>query len=707
MYISARERQILEILLSESDELTVKDLADQIGVSGRTIHRDLKNVEDVLSEYNLSLQKKSGVGVVIVGERSKIRELELFLFNISHNEYTPDERLTMILCALLESDGPVKLVALANDLNVTIATVSSDLSRLEERLQTVGLALIRKRGYGVEIEGSEGAKRRAMSNIISEHLDESEILSLAKENIQKRSSQQMNTISDRLLGLVEKNKLMIVEKVFESISQELPFSMADSAYIGLIVHLALAVERIQKGESITIDATYLASERTTKEYQFAEKIVTELEKVFRIQIPEAEIGYITMHLKGAKMRHDKEYVIEDTSIEVAMKTKQLIHNVGNRLERDLSGNVSLYEGLAMHLKPAIYRLKQNMGISNPLLERIKRDYQELFLIVKAAVNDVFHEYRVPDEEIGYLVMHFGAAVLGNKDHIRVNTLVICSSGIGTSKMLVSTLKKEFPQLQEVRSASALELKNINISDYPVIISTIPLADFDHEYIVVTPFLSKEEIGKVHRFIKERIFKVVTEQRQDKEVRKAASKRNVKSFVKDMVMIQDYAKVISSILQGFAVTRVNEKASIEDIVSNACRELADKGIIDDSAKVIDAIFEREKLGGLGIPETTMALYHTRTDSVLAPSFSIYALEEPLLVKGMDGSQMEMTQLILLLSPLRASEWVLEVLSYLSAMLIESEESITIFQSNQQVLIEELLTTRFDEFFTEKMKEIRSE
>lgn len=707
MYISARERQILEILFSEENELTVKDLADKIGVSVRTIHRDLKNVEDILEEYQLTLQKKSGVGVAISGDKSRVRELELLLFNISHNEYTAEERLTIILCALLEADGPVKLVALANDLNVTIATVSSDLTRLEEKLQSFGLTLIRRRGYGVELEGSEGAKRRAMSNIISEHLDESEILSLARENIQKRSTQQIDTISERLLGLVEKNKLMIVERVFESIIQKLPFSMADSAYIGLIVHLALAVERIQKGESIKIDASYLENERFTKEYQFAEKIVTELERVFRIDIPEAEIGYITMHLKGAKMRHDKEYAIEDSNLHVAMKTKQLIQNVGRRLGRDLSANVSLFEGLVMHLKPALFRISQNMGISNPLLERVKRDYQDLFLIVKAAVTEVLPEYRVPDEETGYLVMHFGAVVFANRDQLQMNTLVICSSGIGTSKMLVTRLKKEFPQLKEVQSASALELKNININDYPLIISTIPLADFDRDYLIVSPFLSKDEIAKLHAFIKERTYKLVMEQRLHPELPKTAAHKPLATFVKEMTRIKDYAGVIAAILQGFKVVPVMGSASIVDILSNACQDLMDQGVIRDKANVIEAIFEREKLGGLGIPDTTMALYHTRTDSVLTSSFTIYSLTEPLEVRGMDDSSMKMKQLVLLLSPLSASEWTLEVLSYLSSLLIESAESIAVFQSNREEQIEAFLTGRLDEFFTEKLTEIRGE
>src|SRR3954471_25033099 len=117
MYIWARERQILEVLLKTPDETTVKDLAELIGVSGRTIHRDLKNIEDILEEYNLILKKKSGVGVQITGEQNKIRELELYLFNLSHKEYTPDERQTIMLCELLETSEPVKLLGISSDLN--------------------------------------------------------------------------------------------------------------------------------------------------------------------------------------------------------------------------------------------------------------------------------------------------------------------------------------------------------------------------------------------------------------------------------------------------------------------------------------------------------------------------------------------------------------------------------------------------------------
>ncbi|MGG5254680.1 BglG family transcription antiterminator [Neobacillus sp. SM06] len=680
MYISARERQILEILLNEKDELTVKELADKIGVSGRTIHRDLKNIEDIVEEYKLSLQKKSGVGVQITGDKKNIQELELFLFNLYHTEYTPDERQMVILCELLESSEPVKLLGLANDLNVTIATVSNDLTKLEEYIRKFGLSLIRKRGYGVEISGTEDAKRRAIRSVISEYVDESEILNLARESIQKRSTHQIHSISEKLLGLVEKKKLFMIEKVIESISGDLPYTLADSAYIGLVVHLALAVERIQKGEGIKIDHAYLENQQSTKEFKFAKKIVDKLEQVFQIEIPMAEVGYITMHLKGAKLRHDHEYLSEASSLQVAIKTRNLIKYVGNYLNIDLSANRSLFEGLVMHLKPALYRLKQNMGISNPLLSKVKKDYGDLFSIVKEAVEQVFHELTVPDEEIGYLVMHFGAAVLGYKEMSDLKTLVICSSGIGTSKMLATRLQKEFPELKDIQNVSVMEFKKMNALDYQLIISTIPIPYFHSEYILTSPFLNQEEIEKIRSFINEK--KKMNGLRNSGESEKPPREKQSSKLIEEMVAIRDYAETIQTILQGFAVKTIVGHEAVEQILKRACQELSQQQIIADVDEVVKALVERESLGGLGIPETSMGLFHTRVEYVLKPSFTIYVLEHPVCVNGMDQSQIEMKHLLLLLSPVKAAERTLEVLSFISSILIESKESLAVFQSDEQ-------------------------
>ncbi len=703
MYISARERQILEILLSTKDELTVKDLADEIHVSVRTVHRDLKNVEDILAEYDLTLLKKSGVGIQVAGSEQKVNELQFFLFGLSHTEYTPEERQTILLCTLLEAKEPVKLASLANDLNVTVATVSNDLNKVEEYLQKFALSLLRKRSYGVEIQGSEGAKRRAMTNMISEHLNESEFLSIVRENIQRKSTQQIDSISERLLGLVEKKKLLIVEKAIEEANEDLAYSMADSAYIGLVVHLALAMERILQGENIAIDPSYLDELRAEPEYEVAEKIIRQLEKAFQVEIPVAEIGYITMHLRGAKLRHDKEYLIEDSSLQTAIHAKLLIQYVSDQLDQDLTNNGSLLQGLVVHLKPALYRIKHNMGISNPLLHKVKGDYPELFAIVKHAMRKTFHELIVPDEEIAYVVMHFGSVLLGNVRNSDIKALVICSSGIGTSKMLATKLRQAFPELQQVRNISLFELPQMDINEYPLIISTIPLPDFYGEYIIVSPILTKDEIEKIKPYITKH-----TQQKPSMKAAKSAfsNEKNRQQVLGGMHSIRDYAVIITTLLDGFFLKEVQPPYAMADILRQACTDLYENQVITDVTEVVQALLEREAIGGLGIPNTSLALFHARSSYVQLPSFTIYSLAEPIEVRAMDNSLIETEHVLILLSPEQASDKMLEALSYISSLLIESDESIVVFQSRNEEWIAEYLTVKFDNYFEEKIKEIRS-
>ncbi|MET1031506.1 BglG family transcription antiterminator, partial [Domibacillus tundrae] len=289
------------------------------------------------------LVKKAGVGVHLVGSKEKRDELKMAISHLSYSEYTPDERQTMLLCALLESIEPVKLVSLANDLRVTIATVSNDLTKLEKTLKQFGLTIVRRRGYGVELEGSETAKRRAMSSIIAENVNEVEFLSLVKESIQKKTQDSSDSISERLLGLVEKKKLLIVEKVVKEINAGLPYPVADSAYIGLVVHLALAIERIERGGNIQMARAYLNQLQAAPEYEIAREMTEKLKAVFQMDIPEAEVGYITMHLQGAKLRQDKEYVLEESSFQVALKAKGLIQFVEEKLGVGLLDDQSLFQ----------------------------------------------------------------------------------------------------------------------------------------------------------------------------------------------------------------------------------------------------------------------------------------------------------------------------------------------------------------------------
>ncbi|WP_017473056.1 BglG family transcription antiterminator [Amphibacillus jilinensis] len=697
MYISGRERKIIEELLNNESGITIEQLAAVLDVSSRTVHRDLKVVEDIVVKHHLSLTKKAGVGVKLEGDKADKRQLDLSLAQVEFTDYTPEERHAIILTTLLESSEPIKLFSLANELNVTVATVSHDLDKLEESLEEYKLTLIRKRGYGVKVEGEESNKRAALSHLISKYVAELDFILFIKENIEKQSEPSIDSISERLLGLVDQSKLVTIEKSIEHIKKELPYELADRSYIGLVVHLALAIERLQKGERIHFDLNYLNELKDTKEYKIAEKIIIELQHAFQLSIPADEIGYITMHLLGAKLRSDQDYLLEDSAVNIIYYTKKLITEVEEKIGIPLINHKSLFHDLVTHLKPTIYRIQKDMYINNPLMEEIKRDYQDLYEIIKNACHSVFDNISFPDEEIAYLVLHFAAATIHRESQHKLSALVICSSGIGTSKMLGSRIKQEINEIDNIDHCSLFELEHIDVEKYNLVVSTIPLREQIKDYVLVSPILTENEIAKLKSIIKR---KTLTNQSTPSKP-DDGEKLTETDIQKRLERMQIYSRVSLGLLLSFDVYQVTESLAKEAVLKLACDQLLDGQYVANTAEVYQALLDREALGGLGIPDTRLALFHTRQKQVKKPVFVIYHLNTPLSIKGMDNREMATDTLLFMLSPLHAEDECLEVLSFISSLIIRDQQTTALFESNNKEKIKRYLSQQLNTFINEKL------
>ncbi|MGO0061889.1 BglG family transcription antiterminator [Brevibacillus fluminis] len=669
MRVTARQRSIVEFLLEEQKEVTVGTIAGHIGVSARTVHRELDAIEPIVTEHGLALVRKAGAGVELQGTDEQKQALrEAVLYRHVAMDFTAHERKIMILCSLLEATEPVKLISLAIDLKVTTATISHDLDDLETMLARYELSLLRKRGYGVELQGTESAKRRAISRLISENLDEHELIGLIKANIQNKALPDIDSVSERLLGLIDKDKLIRVELALKHIGEDLHYPLADSAYLGLVTHLALAVERVEKGESILFDEQTLAELEGTPEYEAAENIIDRLQQMFGLEMPKAEIGYITMHLRGAKLRSSPEAAMWPENAELLAATQRLIQFFAERLGMPLKEDHSLFHGLLTHLEPALYRLKRNMGIRNPILDQIKTNYPDLFAVGKEAVAQVFPHLNVPDEEIGYLVMHVGAAVERTiQENKRYRALVVCSSGIGSSKILAIRIKKELPEIISLQNLSMFEVGRIPKSEYDVIISTIPLPLAEHDYLVVSPLLPQEDIQKIKFYLHSLDQAHVVQAKPEKGATKAGQEPLMR-----LNAMHRYAGYAVEIVDGLAIhSWGNDGESLEKTLLRMCEQLSRDGAILQPAGVARQLLQREKLGGLGIPETSMALFHGKNQEVTRTSFTVHRLSAPLRLKSMNEEEMSVDTLLLLLGPEDVPREGLEVLSEISSMLIESD------------------------------------
>ena len=136
---------------------------------------------------------------------------------------------------------------------------------------------------------------------------------------------------------------------------ELTDGMADSSYVALVVHVTLALERIKEGERIELKGEYLSSLQVEKEYRLAQKLAFYLEEQLQIEIPEEEIGYITMHLRGVKWMGQKEEVSSSSFI----RTRRIPFNVTKSVA-PTSASIAIHSvnhsGITSN-KASAYRLK--------------------------------------------------------------------------------------------------------------------------------------------------------------------------------------------------------------------------------------------------------------------------------------------------------------------------------------------------------------
>ena len=123
--MNQRTAAILAALLAGDEFQTIASLAEQLDVSGKTISREIATVEAVLVPYGLTLQKKKGQGIRLVGSAAQRKTLREALAGKGQRDYTPEERRSIIVSRLLPESEPVKLFALAQTLHVTDAHAAS------------------------------------------------------------------------------------------------------------------------------------------------------------------------------------------------------------------------------------------------------------------------------------------------------------------------------------------------------------------------------------------------------------------------------------------------------------------------------------------------------------------------------------------------------------------------------------------------------
>ncbi|GLH63977.1 BglG family transcription antiterminator [Parageobacillus sp. G301] len=496
----SRHKQLLKQLLAAHTHTSVATLANQLVCSEKTIRNDLKALDEFLSEKypNIVIERKPSVGVIIRGKETEKQKLLHDLTRLEETNPSQDYRKLQFIKILLTEDKPVTMQQLAERFYISKSAIQNDLEEIEQWLQSFGLVLIRKPNLGIKVEGTEQAWRTALSRLVELLVDHSYYIFDAK---------QLKLIED----VLKPYELALIEKEIRKMDEWLEFPLTDQSVISLTVHIAIAIKRIKTGHRIDINANQLQELQMKPEYRLAEQLAKQIEQWVAVKIPDEEIGYITLHLLGARLRYDQtnekkdiEQLLIKMDNEALQIVKELIHDISLHTDERLREDKELLIGLTIHVHSTLNRLRNGLAVKNPLLKDIKQMYRYPFEIVLSLIPKVEKKANVPipEDEVAYIVLHIQAALERIQHKIeKIRAVIVCATGSGTSRLIEAKISAAFPKLEIAAVASIAKLNEIIAATKPdLLISTVPLEHRKIPVITVSPLLPKQELDMIEQWV---------------------------------------------------------------------------------------------------------------------------------------------------------------------------------------------------------------
>lgn len=170
--LTKRQKEILSILLRISNGTTIKQLEESVNVSRRTIYREFNELKLDLEQRGLTISNIDGK-YVLQGQERDIEQLREDIGDSpSQQEMSVSERQSILAAMLLLEDEPQKIVSLAMSLKVSEGTVQRDLTEVALALGKYGITLIKKKGVGISVKGTEFQRRQVLCGILLSEIND-------------------------------------------------------------------------------------------------------------------------------------------------------------------------------------------------------------------------------------------------------------------------------------------------------------------------------------------------------------------------------------------------------------------------------------------------------------------------------------------------------------------------------------------------------
>lgn len=434
-----RASQIIKILLNSKTPVSSLALSQEIGCSTKTIQNEIKMLnKELKSGQILSIR---GVGYKLEGDFS--------MLNLNDIYYNDIDRVHHILKTMLNRsckiDNAIRMEELADEMYVSVSTVKNDLKEVKKILKSYDIEVLTKHKQGIYIEQDEGKIIKFILKLCQNPENDLSINDFFNEEVKDN----LFILKNEVLKELNNEKLILSDIEFKNITN----------YIFI----------------------YLS--RNDNKKNFIKSYINQ---------------YKNKRNEVINNSNNREIIIDSIN--------EFCENLKLATSIDIRNDEIFKEFLYNHID-SLYK-KIHLGIENNDTNNldIKIKYPYAFELAKIAKRTIENNLniKISESEISNIAIHIGGALQRASfvDKKKVfNTIIVCTSGIGTSMLIKSKLENIFKdKLKIVKVIPAYLAPYINALDIDFIISTVEVDIENIPVINVSPFLNDKEIKIIEKYM---------------------------------------------------------------------------------------------------------------------------------------------------------------------------------------------------------------
>lgn len=575
--MNARQEKIIELLRESGGWMKGKDIALVMGVSTRTIRNDVETINASLT--GAAIESSFQLGYHLKTQEAPVSRAKSVI------PQTPEERRSFILKQLLRHRD-ININDLPEKVCVSLFTIESDLRVIRQWLADSSNLRLESGRNRIRLVGEEAAKRRLYKFLLSQEVEENFL--------------NMDTLNE----LYPDFDLTEIRDLLAECEQRHGIEIRETAQSMVLMHVGIALTRVLNFNPMErVEA--LKDLQETPQYLAAREFWDKIARRFQVTAPEPEISQLALLFMGkGSGNYYKADTIPVNGKEISLEdlTTAMLEEVRKLYGVDLTTDSKLQEGLSLHLRGLLLRLRDRTQVDNVYLEELRWRFPLIYDMGVTASRKL-HEIlgiQLDPNEIGFLALHLGAAYTIHRKPSKYRAVVVFPSDQALATVVIEKIRRQFQDRMDVVAVlDAYEKKRVEDLNPDLILTTLPL---DHGLNVPTVqlsvFYSQENESQIFQQLN----------RLDKNRQKDIFQHRIRELIKSEYFLETL-----------------DASDSEDAIRKMCQPLVKAGCIPP--EYADAVLEREGYAPTSFT-AGFALPHALNVTIRESAISVAHLDHPL-------------------------------------------------------------------------------